>query len=95
MFEIGKSKAKKDGNKLSIAVSKVKQKYNSLSHSSKVANIPWTRFYCCTHFKKQAKHKKEYSCKLTGKQVHDIQLHFESDDISFPMPDKKWKGKDL
>ena len=31
--------------------------------------------------------------KLSEAQVKDIQSHFESDDILFPLPDKKYEGK--
>ena len=51
-------------------------------------NIPSTHIH-----KKNAKRKLDYSRKLPEAQVKDIQSHFESDDISFPLPDKKFEGK--
>ena len=93
MLDIGKSKAKKDDTKLLSAVNKVKQKYNSLRQASKVANISWTTFHRNTYVKKDQKKKLSYSRKLTDEQVRDIQAHFVSDDISFPLPEKKYQGK--
>ena len=39
------------------------------------------------------KKKLAYSRKLSEEQVRDIQSHFESDDISFPLPEKKYQRK--
>ena len=93
MLVIGKSKAKKDATKLLSAVNKVKQKYNSLRQAAKVANISWTTFHRNIYIKNNQKKKLSYSCKLTDEQVRDIQEHFVSDDISFPLPEKKYQGK--
>ena len=93
MLDIGKSKAKKDDTKLLSAVNKVKQKYNSLCQACKLADISWTTFHRHTYVKPSAKRKAGYSCKLSEAQVKDIQSHFESDDISFLLPNKKYEGK--
>ena len=87
------SKAEKDESKLLLAVNKGKQKYNSLCQACKLADISWTTFHQHTYVKPSAKRKLSYSHKLSEAQVRDIQGHFESDDISFPLPDKKYEGK--
>ena len=93
MLDIGKSKGKKDDKKLLAAVNKVKRKYKSLCHASKLVDIPWTTFHRQTYVKRNKRRKLGYSRKLTEAQVNDIQSHFTSDDISFPLPDKKFEGK--
>ena len=93
MLDIGKSKAKKDHSKLLSAVNKIKQKYNS--QACKLADISWTTFHQHTYVKQNTKRKLDSSSKLSEAQVKDIQSHFESDDISFPLPDKKFEGNNL
>ena len=34
-----------------------------------------------------------YNQKLTSSQIQEIQSHYNSDEISFPLPDKKYAGK--
>ena len=93
LIEMGKNKAKKDQRKLFAAVQKVKQKYNSLRQASRLANISWTKFHHNTVVKKKAESKCKFTHKLSSKDVSDIQSHFESEDISFPLPDKKFQGE--
>ena len=93
MLDIGKSKGKKDDKKLFAAVNTVKRKYKSLRQASKLVDIPWTTFHRQTYVKYNNRRKLGYSHKLTEAQVNDIQSHFTSDDISFPLPDKKFEGK--
>ena len=38
-------------------------------------------------------HKKSYICKLSDEQIKSIEDHYQSDNMSFPLPDKKYKGK--
>ena len=93
LIEMGKNKAKKDQSKLSAAIHKVKQKYKSLRQASRLSNISWTKFHCNTVVKKKAESKGKFTRKLSSKDVSDIQSHFESEDISFPLPDKKFQEK--
>ena len=93
LIEMGKNKATKDSKKLSASVNKIKQEYDSLRQASRVANIPWTKFHRSTFVQKKIESKGKFTCKLSSKEVSDIQSHFESDDISFPLPDKKFEGK--
>ena len=37
--------------------------------------------------------KIQYNRKLTASQIQDIQSHYNSDEISFPRPDKKFADK--
>ena len=55
--------------------------------------ISWTTFHRQTYVKCNNRRKLGYSRKLTEAQVNNIQSHFTSDDISFPLPDKKFEGK--
>ena len=93
LIEMGKHKATKDSKKLSASVNKIKQKYDSLRQASRLANIPWTKFHRSTFVQKKIDSKGKFTHKLSSKEVSDIQSHFESDDNTFPLPDKKFEGK--
>ena len=89
----GKNQATKDSKTLSASVNKIKQKYDNLKQASRVANIPWTKFHRSTFVQKKIESKGKFTHKLSSKEVSDIQSHFESDDISFPLQDKTFEGK--
>ena len=93
LIEIGKNKAKKNHSKLSAAFHKVKQKYHSLRHASRLENIPWMKFHCNTCVTKKNNSKGKFTHNLSRKDTSDIEAHFQSEDISFPLPDKKYTGK--
>ena len=94
MPEIGKHKKRKDDVKLLQCVNKVKQKYNSLRQACHLANISWTKFHRHTYVKStSASRKKGYIHKLSEEQIHLIEDHYQSDNMSFQLPDKKYKGK--
>ena len=94
MLEIGKHKGRKDDVKLLQCVNKVKQKYNSLRQACHLTDISWTKFHCHTYVKcTSASCKKGYICKLSEEQIHSIEAHYQSENISFPLPDKKYKEK--
>ena len=40
-----------------------------------------------------ASHKLEYTCKLSPEMITDIQNHLNSEEISFPLPNRKHAGK--
>ena len=93
MLEIGKHKGRKDDVKLLQCVNKVKQKYNSLRQACHLADISWTKFHHHTYVKStSASCKKGYIRKLSEEQIHLIEAHYQSENISFPLPDKKYKG---
>ena len=94
MLEIGKHKGRKDDVKLLQCVNKVKQKYNSLRQACHLTDISWTKFHHHTHVNStSASRKKQYIHKLSKEQIHSIEAHYQSENISFPLPDKKYKGK--
>ena len=94
MLQIGKHKGRKDDVKLLQCVKKVKQKYNSLRQAGCLADISWTKFHCHTYVKStSASRKKGYIRKLSEEQIHPIEDHYQLENISFPLPDKKYKGK--
>ena len=94
MLEIGKHKGRKDDVKLLQCVNKVKQKYNSLRQACCLTDISWTKFHCHTYVNStSASRKKWYIHKLSEEQIHSIEAHYQSENISFPLPDKKYKGK--
>ena len=94
MLDIGKHKGRKDQVKLCECVDKVKQKYNSLRQACRFADISWTKFHHHTYVKSKCNPcKKGYICKLSDKDINSIEEHFQSDNISFPLPDKKYMGK--
>ena len=79
MLDIGKYIGRKDYKKLLVTVNKVKTKYNSLNrHTDVKSDVHWK--IVCTR-------------KLSSSQIWDIQDHYISDDISFPLPDKKYANK--
>ena len=69
LIEIGKNKAKKNHSKLSAAVHKVKQKYHSLTHASRLADIPWTKFHHNTFVTKKNNSKGKFTHKLSRKDI--------------------------
>ena len=93
MLNIGKHKARKDDVKLLQSVNKVKQKYNSLRQACRLADISWSTFHRHTYIKSHPKRKMNYIHKLSKAEIDFIQQHYQSDDVSFPLPDKKYSGK--
>ena len=94
MLEMGKRKARKDDVKLLQTVNQVKQKYNSLRQACRLAGISWTKFHRHTYIKPAKKEQnKKYINKLSQEQIDSIHEHFQSDDVSFPLPEKKFHGK--
>ena len=93
MLDIGKYRGRKDVVKLLQSVNKVKQMYNSLCQACKLTDISWTKFHRHTHIKSQASKQKNYICKLTEAEIESIQQHYQSDEVSFLLPDKKYHGK--
>ena len=94
MLDIGKQKGRKNQVKLVQCVNKLKQKYVSLRKASRLTDISWTKFHCQTYVNSTCKSRKNaYICKLSDEQIKSIEDHYQSDNISFPLPDKKYKGK--
>ena len=94
-LEIGKSRARKNETKLSLIVNKLKSKYNSLRQACRLGEISWTKFHRHIYINKNKKatKKQEYNKKLSKDDIESIQNHYTSEEVSFPMPDKKYVGK--
>ena len=95
LLEIGKNRARKNGTKLSHLVNQLKTKYNSLHQACRLGEISWTKFHRHIYIRKNNTVKKrlDFKKKLTSAQIDDIKSHYESEEISFPLPDKKYFGK--
>ena len=93
MLDMGKHKTRKDDVKLLQTVNQVKQKYNSLRQACRLTDISWTKFHRHTYIKSQHTKKNNYIHKLSEAEIESIQQHYQSDEVSFPLPDKKYHGK--
>ena len=93
MLDIGKQRGRKDDVKLLQSVNKVKQKYNSLRQACRLADISWTKFHRHTYIKAHGRKSKDYIRKLSEVDIESIQQHYQSDEVSFLLPDKKYHGK--
>ena len=93
MLDIGKYRGRKDNKKLLSTVNRVKTKYNSLRQACRLADISWSKFHQHTYVKSQIHKKLHYTHKLSATQIQEIQDHFASDEVSFPLPDKKYANK--
>ena len=93
MFHIGKHRAQKSDIKLLQCVNKVKQKYNSLRQACRLADISWTTFHRHTYIKLHNRKSNNYIRKLSEEEIKSIRQHYQSDEVSFPLPDKKFHGK--
>ena len=58
-----------------------------------LADILWSKFHRHTWINSKVHKKLEYSSKLTASQIKDIQAYYNHDDVSFPLPDKKYANK--
>ena len=90
MLELGTHKGRKDDNKLLSTVNKIKKKYNSLRQACRLADISWTKLHRHTYIKSGVRRKIAYNRKLTSSQIQEIQSHYNSDEISFPLPGKRF-----
>ena len=93
MFDLGKYRGRKDKKKLSSTVNEVKNKYNNLRRACRLADISWSKFHRFTYVKLEGRKKPQYTRKLTAAQIAEIQAHYTSDEVSFPLPDKKYANK--
>ena len=93
MLNIGKHEVRKINVKLLQSVNEVKQKYNSLCQACRLADISWSTFHRHTYIKSQPKTKMNYIHKLPKAEIDSMQKHYQSDEVLFPLPDKKYYGK--
>ena len=93
LLDMGKHRARKDNNKLLNTVNTLKKKYNSLRQACRLADILWSKFHRHTYINSEVCKKLEKSRKLTAGKIEDIQAYYNHDDVSFPLPDKKYVNK--
>ena len=94
MLDIGKQKGRKNQGKSVQCVNKLKQKYVCLRQASHLTDILWMKFHHQTYVSSKCKScKKAYIRKLSDEQIKSIEDHYQSDNMSFLLPDKKYKGK--
>ena len=93
LLDMGKHRARKGNNKLLNTVNSVKKKYNSLRQACHLADISWSKFHRHAFINSEVCKKLEYSRNLTAGQIEDIQAYYNHDDVSFPLPDKKYANK--
>ena len=93
MLDIGKYRGRKNNKKLLSTVNRVKTKYNSLRQACRLTDILWSKFHQHTYVKSEICKKLHYTCKLSATQIKEIQDHFASDEVSSPLPDKKYANK--
>ena len=93
MLKVGKHRARKDVHKLNQTVQDIKAKYNSLRKALRCTPYSWTQFQRFMSVKSVAHRKLKYSCKLSPADLECIEDHMKSDDISFPLPDRKFAVK--
>ena len=89
MYKIGKYRHKKNEQKLGETVQSMKNKYSSLCCACRETNLMWSQFHKCTKLSKHTMEHKKYICKLSGKDIKSITKFFSSEEVSFPLPDKK------
>ena len=93
MLDLGKYRGRKDKKKLSSTVNEVKNKYNSLRQVCRLADILWSKFHRFAYIKSEVRKKLQYTRKLSAVQIAEIQAHYTSDEVSFPLPDKRYADK--
>ena len=95
MYLIGKYRNKKNATKLSQTVDKIKKQYKSLRSAWRKTDMNWSQFQKCTKLykRKDDDKKPEYIRKLESGHINSIKSFFQSDETSFPLPDKKYVGK--
>ena len=93
LLDMGKHRAREDNRKLLNTVNTVKKKYKSLRQACRLTEISWSKFHRHTYVNTEVCKKLEYSRKLTAGQIEDIQAYYNHDDVSFPLPDKRYANK--
>ena len=67
--------------------------FSSLCKATSSITCSWTKFYHFTRLAKPKQAKHDFTKKLSQEQIQEIQIHMESDDITFLLPDAKHAGK--
>ena len=90
MMEIGKHKGRKDATRLQETVEKMKGQFSSLWKACASINCSWTKFYQFNCLAKPKKSTHKFVKKLSNDEIKKIQEHMKSDEVTFPLPDRKF-----
>ena len=93
MYLIGKYRKKKNASKLTHTVTKIKKHYKSLWSACRSTNMHWSQFQKHTKLSECKESSQKYICKLGNSDIHSIWTFFHRDNVSFPLPNKKFVGK--
>ena len=93
MLKVSKYKAHKDTCKIKKLVLDIKSKYQSLRKAAAYTPYSSTQFHLYISVKTVVSRKLEHTHKLSVQTIVEIQNYLNCDDISFPVPDKKYAGK--
>ena len=93
MYFLGKYKNKKNEHKLNQTVTQLKKKYKSLRNACRETDLHWSQFHSHTRLYKRKIESRKYIRKLNAVDIESIGKFFKSEDISFPLPDKKYSGQ--
>ena len=53
----------------------------------------WSQFHRCTKLYKRKQEERKFVCKLDVDNIKSVGDFFQTDDTSFPLPDKKYSGQ--
>ena len=93
MYLAGKYRNKKNVTKLTQTVSRIKKHYKSLRSACRQTDMHWSQFHQCTKLYKRKQVERKFVRKLDGENIKSIGNFFQTDDTSFPLPDKKYSGQ--
>ena len=99
MYLLVKYRSQKNISQLQRIVSKIKWQYKSLRGACRHTDMRWSQFHKYTSQRKQTLHQqhktKSFNRKLNSDQVDSIRKFFNSEEATFPLPDRKYAGKRL
>ena len=93
MYLVGKYKNKRNVNQLSKTVDRIKKHYKSLRSACRNTDMHWSQFHRATTLSQKRMAQRKYIRKLETSDITSIGNFFQSDEASFPLPDKKYSGK--
>ena len=93
MYLVGKYKNKRNVNQLSKTVDRIKKHYKSLRSACHNTDMHWSQFHRSTTLAQKKMAQRKYILKLETSDIASIGNFFQSDEASFPLPDKKYSGK--
>ena len=99
MYLLGKYRNQKKPSQLQSIVSKIKWQYKSLRRACSHTDMTWSQFHKYTSQRKETyqqqvnKKGNEFNRKLNSEDVDSIRKFFNSEEATFPLPDRKYAGK--